>query len=466
VKERAAMASAFARGRQGAADSLVAGASGRPTGRSRTIFAAAALAMSVGAFYVLFKGAATGASTQKVVVPTNRDNLLYVGLWLILYGVSGCILLRSIWRNGVELRHVIAGPFAVYVLLSALWADNPTRSIVPAAMLALDMVIAAALAATVGPHRFLRTTARLFILLTALSLLMLVLVPSLALTDPDRKGLLISGELVGAFAQKTALGNAASIGLIVLLFLPGTVEGRVKRALAVAILFAGLLLSNSMGSISAGTVALAALAAARLLSAFRTVILAAMGGLTMLWSLLLPFVGLGAAANALGRSSDLTGRGDFWPLVPGFITQRPFFGYGYMGFFNDGPYSRAWDVWDHELYFFTPEFHNTFFDVVIGLGLVGGLAYLATLATSLAIIRHPSLERRCADVLVTILIFLTTGCASEYTFLAHNNFATVFLFYCFFVGGRSFAPAPAGFSPQREALELPDQPFSIAAAGE
>ncbi len=426
---------------------LAGGAPAAPHGlvRSRwpTVLAVFALMMSVNAFYASFQGSPADFSSQKATVPSNRDNLLYVGLWLSLYGVSVWLVLKTMLRKGVAYRLLAIAPLAAYILLSASWADDPAASIVPAAMLTLDIVIAAALAEAIDPARFLSVMARLNVALVAVSLVMLAIDPASVRSDPTRPGVLMSGELFGAYGSKSSLGSAASISIVVLLFLPEAIEARWRRMLALAILGVGLVLSNSASSASGGMAAAAVLLTARLLPRLRTIVFTAASVLAALWSFSLPFITLGDITQVLGRSSDLTGRGTFWPMAPSFILERPFLGSGYLGFFSSGPYSRAWDLWKYELYFFTPEFHNTLLDILIGLGLAGAFAYVATLAASLAVFAHRTLERRCAEILAAILIVFTLEAASEFEFLKHNSLPTIVLFYCFFVGGRRYG-APAG----------------------
>ncbi len=408
----------------------------------RVIFAGFALMMSVNAFYAVFQGPPADFSSQKATVPSNRDNLLYVGLWLVLYGASAWLVLRNVLKTGFDYRVIAITPFATYIALSAFWADNTAAAIVPACMLTLDIVIAAALAATVHPDLMLTVFVRLNVGLMAISLGMLAIDPAAVMSDPTRPGVLMPGELFGAYGNKSNLGNAAAISLVILLFRSHIIATRWRRLVALLIFGLGLILSNSAASESGGMIAAAALMAVRLAPAFRRLIFGVTSILAVLWSFSLPFISLGDVTQVLGRSSDVTGRGTFWPMAPGFILERPFLGYGYRGFFDAGPYSRAWDLWKYELYFFTPEFHNTLLDILISFGLIGGFAYVTTLAVSLGVFAHRALDTDVAEMLAAILIVFTIGAASEFKFLAHNSLPTLLLFYCFFVGGRRYAPSP------------------------
>jgi O-antigen ligase len=408
-----------------------------------TLFVVFAVLMSVNAFYSVFAGGGESFGNDKSHVPSNRGNLIYVGLWLGLYALSGWVIFRDSLRNGLDLCLIALAPLAGYILLSSTWSADPWASLVPAGMLVLNMVIAGALAAAVHPARFLRLFAWTNVALVGISLVMLVLDPDGVRTDVTRPGLLMAGELFGAYANKTVHGISASIAILILLFLPDA-SGRGRRWPAIALLTLGLILANSMGSVAGAIVAGAALLAARLLPRLSIPVFAVATVFAIVLALTLPLIGIGDLALALGRSADFTGRSTFWPYAFDAIRERPLFGAGYLSFFNTDPFSGAWRVWEHELYFFTPDFHNAFLDILVGLGIVGGVLYVLLLSVSSCIFAHPSLDQRCALVLSAILIVFILNSATNFVFLAHNRMSTIFQFYCLFVLGRHYAGPALG----------------------
>lgn len=402
-----------------------------------TTFLVLAVVMCVKAFYNLMQG----GPADPVHGPTNANqqgNLVYAALWLSLYLSSAAVVGWQVWRRGLPYRLLGLLAVGAYVVTSASWAENWAGSIAPATMLLLDVIVAAALAMTVHPARFLRTVAIINVVLMVVSLVLVVVVPSLAISDPTRPGIFMSGEMLGAYDTKGTLGLSACVSIVVLLFGPFSADTLRIRLPCILVLTAGLLLANSAGSLAATAVAVAPLLVARRFPALRT---AVMGGVTLvavLWSILLPFINIGAVTELLGRSSDLTGRGTFWPMAPGFIADRPWFGFGYVAFFRPEPFARGWDVWNREQWFFTPEFHNTFLDITIGLGAVGAAAYVAILVSAATVVSNPTLEVRCRLVMNAVLIIYIMGGATEFDLLSHNSFGTLFLFYCCLVAGRSY----------------------------
>ena len=418
------------------------GAPGLPGGplphrRFIMIFLVLAIVMCVKAFYNLLQGGPADPAHG----PTNANlqgNLVYAALWLSLYLSATMIVCWQVWRRGLPYRVLGLLMVGAYVVASASWAENWAGSIAPATMLLLDVIVAAALAMTVHPARFLRAVATINVVLMVASLILVVVAPSLSISDPTRPGLFMAGEMLGAYDTKGTLGLSACVSVVVLLFGPFPAQTLRIRLPGILVLTVGLLLANSAGSLAATAVAVLALLVARRWPQAQVPVMGGMTLVAILWSFLLPFINIGAVTELLGRSSDLTGRGTFWPMAPGFIADRPWFGYGYVAFFRPEPFARGWEVWNREQWFFTPEFHNAFLDILIGLGSVGAAAYLAILLSAATVVANQTLEARCRLVMNAVLIIYIMGGATEFDLLSHNSFGTLFLFYCCLVAGRSY----------------------------
>lgn len=397
-------------------------------------FLVLAVLLSMNAFYFLF--ANRPANSAAAAEPSARGNLIYVGLWLLLYGGSTLVLVRDAWRRGISLALLALLPFAAYVALSSLWANRPMSSLVFAVMLDFNIVIAAALAVVVSPRRLLSIMAWTTVVLAAISLVLLVLTPGSVVSTPDRPGLLMAGELFGVFAHKAALGMYTSLALLVLVFVDRT---RWRwRAPAMAVLAVALLLSNSMSSVAGFAVAALTLMLANRAGPYRNVIIGTVLTLVVVLSAVLPFIDFSWMAEALDRAPTLTGRTDFWKLASGFFNERPLLGYGYHSFFDQTPFSQVWALRATEEYFFTPNFHNTVLDTMIGLGFVGVVGYLAILAMAGRVFLNATMDPSVSGTLAAALILLTLSAAVDFTFLAHNSLPTILLFYAFLVAGRDY----------------------------
>jgi len=81
----------------------------------------------------------------------------------------------------------------------------------------------------------------------------------------------------------------------------------------------------------------------------------------------------------LGRDPTLSGRTDLWELAIELIAKRPWLGYGYQGFWQDGGVAEI--VWKAEGYK-PPHAHNGFVNMALDLGLVGLFLFLLIIAVT------------------------------------------------------------------------------------
>ena len=70
--------------------------------------------------------------------------------------------------------------------------------------------------------------------------------------------------------------------------------------------------------------------------------------------------------NSVGKDSSLSGRAELWSLAFEFAYKKPFFGYGYGGFWEK-PNGAAIEIWQL-INWQAPNAHNGFIDLFLGLG--------------------------------------------------------------------------------------------------
>lgn len=129
-----------------------------------------------------------------------------------------------------------------------------------------------------------------------------------------------------------------------------------------------------------------------------------------------------AVANALGRDVTLTGRTAIWAVVLDKISNHPWLGYGYKGFWL-GMEGESADIW-YETYFMAPHAHNGFLDLALELGLVGllffMLSFLKSYLRSVAWLRlNKTTEGLWPIIYLTFLLFYNI---TESSLLAPENF--------------------------------------------
>lgn len=192
------------------------------------------------------------------------------------------------------------------------------------------------------------------------------------------RGLLFQGgPIEGIVASRNLLGMIALLGLVV--FGARLADGSMRRAQGIGwLVVAGavMLLTRSATVILVGVVVLAALGFvlwARRVGPDRRrgVYWAAAGVLAASVALLVVF--WGALLELFGKSEDLTGRLDIWSSVIGLAVERPWFGWGWIGYWQ--PWVEPFDglaVRNGVEYL---QAHNAWLDVWMQLGIVGLVAF-------------------------------------------------------------------------------------------
>jgi O-antigen ligase len=192
------------------------------------------------------------------------------------------------------------------------------------------------------------------------------------------RGLLFQGgPIEGIVASRNLLGMIALLGLIV--FGSLLAAGSIRRAQGIGwLVVAGavMLLTRSATVILVAVVVLVALGFALWARKVgpdrrRGVYWAAAGALVASAALLLVF--WNALLAVFGKSDDLTGRLDIWNAVIGLALERPWFGWGWIGYWQ--PWVEPFDglaVRNGVEYL---QAHNAWLDVWMQLGIVGLVAF-------------------------------------------------------------------------------------------
>jgi O-antigen ligase len=252
-------------------------------------------------------------------------------------------------------------------------------------------------------------------------------------------GWLTGRELNGIFAHKTDAGlYFAALALMVTCW-PGSGLSTLLRVIigALAILTVGL--TNSATALSVLILLIPfAFALRRVLKPGR--LMAAGAFVIVVFAVSVPFINLGNAVSIVGRDAQLTGRSSIWGAAPEFIEKRPVLGYGYAGFFDSGDAAPAHEIWRRResLWFKTPHFHNSGLDVITAIGFTGLALYLMVIAGSLSVAANRTIDQPTRYILATLLLLFVLGSAFDFNLMKHNNFPTMFLFYCLFAAQRNY----------------------------
>jgi O-antigen ligase len=129
----------------------------------------------------------------------------------------------------------------------------------------------------------------------------------------------------------------------------------------------------------------------------------------------------------LGRDTTLSGRTTLWELALEKIAERPWLGYGYQGFWQNG--GGAEIIWKHEGYK-PPHAHNGFINITLDLGIVGLFLFLLTIAVTywraIAWLQYGKTTIELWPIFYVTFFFMYNH--SENTIISHNS-----LFWALFV---------------------------------
>ena len=330
-------------------------------------------------------------------------NLL--GWWgfaaIALVVIGGAVALvvaeRPAWRWRRIPKSTIA--FLLIATISIAWSFYPAASALGVLLTLVTTFVAVALVLCLSWTRLVRHLAGAIKWILGLSLAFELwvaifvqgpLLPNFPDFDPGAeevpmafywsRGLLFQGgPIEGIVASRNLLGMVALLGLIV--FGALLAAGSLRRAQGIGWLVVSgtvLLLTRSATVILVGVLVAVALGFAVWARRVgperrRGVYWAAAGALAASVALLLVF--WNALLDVFGKSEDLTGRFDIWNAVIGLAVERPWFGWGWVGYWV--PWVEPFDglaVRNGVTYL---QAHNAWLDVWMQVGIVGLVAFAA-----------------------------------------------------------------------------------------
>jgi O-antigen ligase len=315
-----------------------------------------------------------------------------VALVVVGGAIALLVAVRPEWRWRRVPKSTIA--FLLLAVLSLAWSYYPAETLLGLAITLSTTLVAVALVLCLTWTRLVRALGGAIKWVLALSIVFELWVaifvrepvaPNFTDYGADApkaffwsRGLLFSGgPIEGIVGNRNLLGMVALLGLIV--FGSRLAAGSVRRAQGIGWLVvsgAVLLLTRSATVILVGVIVLVALGFALWARRVgpdrrRGVYWAAAG--TLVASVTLLLVSWNALLGLFGKSDDLTGRLDIWNAVIGLAAQRPWFGWGWVGYWP--PWAEPFDglaVRNGVEYL---QAHNAWLDVWLQLGVVGVLAF-------------------------------------------------------------------------------------------
>ena len=264
-------------------------------------------------------------------------------------------------------------------LASGSWAAMPALALRRAIAVLGTTLFGIALAVRLSPEEQLRLLSWLCRTIAVLSLACVILLPSYGISATPEH------QWQGVFAYKSVLGFVMALSILVEWQLPTpTTFSRTLNRLALLLSAVLLYFASSL------TPAMALLGSFLLVEVYKFAAqrLRISQAITVLAMLLMMSSGVAMffanserITNALGRSSDLTGRTEIWSWVVASILERPLLGYGYSGFWSE--VSSASAGIDHAVGGTIMYSHNGYLEVLLSLGVVGFVLTLAFLGAGI-----------------------------------------------------------------------------------
>lgn len=380
---------------------------------------------------------ATGSSSRKVT---------YAAI-----GVLGTMLLLVASRQPRRMTSLTMMFLAAYVLIcgaSVAWSDDPALSLKRVAILLFCLLGAIGVAKHLDGRNLLNLTVLIAMFLIGIGVATELALGTFRPFDADYR-------LAGTVHPNTQGSYCAVLAIAGFFGAKGSTRGRIFYLAAFAIGIGLMLLTKSRASCAG---CLLALAAAWLLSAGRVGrTFAGVGGplavcLILIASLLagLELTSQIDQAARLGRPGlesgveGLNGRVPLWTHLMALVGERPLLGYGYNGFWTP---ARIYDISsEHEWTIATA--HSVFIDVLLNVGVIGGLLFGIGVAMALFLAGRRCLRTRgSGDTFVFALA--TFGLVSgmlESGFAQPTGFdafvAACGLLYAVMLPGSSLAAAP------------------------
>ncbi len=357
-----------------------------PVSRMMTILVAVPL---LGTFFPLesYLSAPTQANPLGTPVPPTVATMLTL---VAMYAIIGALYWsRSKTMVTALVQNWFLLAFAVWAIVTAIWAESPSLSFNRSGRLLLGILYAIYLAQACDR----KTLFRILFFATAIgivgSLFVTVLAPSLSKVVDAR------GAFRGAFQHKNILGSVATLGIIISVY-----AAAIKAAAPRACLFMALLSLVFLGLSNSVTSFVALFIAASLAFYLRSFgmgqspnrIVALTFGLLAIVSFLVLITTFPEVLSFTGRDlTTLTGRTDVWHFAQNMIDWKPILGWGHGAW--GAPVFEKYVL--NELAWPAPNAHNAWLDFRLQLG-IPGLA-LGTICAVIGLKRAISAALTCED---------------------------------------------------------------------
>jgi exopolysaccharide production protein ExoQ len=333
--------------------------------RLEWIFHSAVLILQWGAIMPLLLNSTHGPADLGAANPLNTiSNVIVLAMVLLLHLRHARATLRytpALW--------LILG-LLVLAFASTFWSEYPDITLRRASSLATGALWAWYVAVRYDLSDVVRLFAQTLAFLALTSLAIAIAIPGIGGADP-----LGPDGWRGVFATKNDLGAAMSIGAATYIYL---LTAREQRLSALLLRLAGLACCLTLLYLSESRTSWVLAMVAPIICIVNRLMHRRIAIGIIIWTIFILILAPGTVllaeqlsviAPMLGRDATLTGRADLWAMLPAFISERPWLGYGYGGFWVESS-PRVDFIWN-AIGWAAPHSHNGWLDVLLDLGIVG-----------------------------------------------------------------------------------------------
>lgn len=357
----------------------------------------------------------------------------FVLAWTCLYAATILLFVRQRLRlKRVDLLFLLAG---LFVVLSAFWSSNPLRSGIYGALLLMNALFVSQLIRKFDADTFVRLVVDTITLLCVIGLTLHIAGAELvSYYDPHGRTTIVGTDPIrGLFNHKITAGLYTAIGFALA---TATLSGLRKWFTCGVLLVFNVLTGSATGHFalvagwSLSCVVRASLARRFSPTVFSTLLLLAILMIGPIMWLALPTL-----LEFLGRDPTLTGRTLLWAWGIDAGMQRPWLGWGYVGYIGSAEAIMYAQRLQRFVNYEVPHFHNSYVQAFVELGALGVVAYIFVLFMAMKRTYEAALKTRSRGFTGLAIIIPLIACAGMFMnlFIKYNSFVTMILLYSWLI---------------------------------
>ncbi len=350
-------------------------------------------------------------------------------IWLLIYAMTAVALIIDQQRFVISMKTCwIMFLLPLITVASTFWSEDPAYTLYASAQFIYTAIIGVWIGSRFESPVIFRT------LLVAMTIGVLASVANsyLYFIEPYDQDIFYGSEqyFVGIYAQKNVLGKVIVLTCLSLLIF-GVRQGRLKLVmLPVIALLIPLSEAKSVSSILVYFAMLTLPVCWWLLHAvkrkFMLILAAWIAALVCMFILVAADVAIiDDFLAGVGKDSTLTGRTYMWSVGVEVIRDYPLLGVGFRAFWQPGIFTEVQEI--HNLYGELNGFHNTYIEVLVATGMVGGLAFLLGLGAVLYRCVQWFHVRRSIESLGAIYLLVATISLSFFDVIAFRQHEVFYL---------------------------------------